>query len=78
MNKIKQYLGIVWIILSVVLVVFMVYQAYQKVGLAAAGIPRTNTLLQWVIILMVFIPVCAGLFIFGRYAMGNEYDHLES
>jgi len=76
-NKLKQSLGIVWMLLSPVLVIFMVYQAYLKVNLAAEGIPRTNTLLQWVIILIVFIPICAGLFLFGKYAMANEFDHLE-
>ena len=64
-------------LLSPVLVILMVYHAYLKVNLAAEGIPRTNTLLQWVIILIVFIPICAGLFLFGKYAMANEFDHLE-
>ena len=78
MNKIKQYLGFVWMVLSVVLVLFMLYQAYIKVDAAAAGISKTNTLLQWVIILLVFLPICAGLFIFGKYALAKEYDRLDN
>jgi hypothetical protein len=73
-NKLKQYLGVVWMVLSIGLVIFMVYQAYLKVEAAAPGVTKTNTLLQWIIILLVFIPICTGLFIFGRYAMNKEYE----
>lgn len=66
-----------WMTLAVALVLFMFWQAYLKVSLATDGIMRTNTLLQWIIILLVFIPICAGLFIFGRYAMNREFDELE-
>jgi ammonia channel protein AmtB len=77
MNKIKQLLGVLWMTLAVALVLFMFRQAYLKVTLATTGIMRTNTLLQWIIILLVFIPICAGLFIFGRYALNREFDELE-
>ncbi len=66
-----------WMTLAVALVLFMFWQAYLKVSLATDGIMRTNTLLQWIIILLVFIPICAGLFIFGRYALNREFDELE-
>ncbi len=74
MTGIKKYLGILWIILSIALVFFMFYQAWDKIQLAPIGVARTNTTLQWIIILIVFIPVCAGLFIFGKYAWNNEYS----
>lgn len=77
MNKLKQIVGVLCMILSVVLVFFMIYQAYFKVNLAPEGIARTNTLLQWIIILLVFIPICGGLFIFGKYALRKEFDNLE-
>ena len=77
MNKIKQVFGIVWMILAVLLVLFMIYQAYAKVSIAPEGFARTNTLLQWVIILMIFIPICGGLFIFGKYALRKEFDNLD-
>ena len=76
MNKIKQALGPVWMGLSIVLVLFMFYQAVVKVSATAAGVARTNTLLQWIIILMVFIPICTGLFIFGVYAKNREFEEL--
>lgn len=77
MNKVKQVLGMLWMTLAVALVLFIFWQAYLKVSSATTGIMRTNTLLQWIIILLVFIPICAGLFIFGRYALNREFDELE-
>jgi heme/copper-type cytochrome/quinol oxidase subunit 2 len=53
----------------------MVWQAADKIGKAAAAV-KSNTILQWVIILLIFIPVCAGFFIFGYYAYKGAYDHL--
>jgi heme/copper-type cytochrome/quinol oxidase subunit 2 len=76
MNTIKRILGVVWIVLAPVLVIFMFNQASEKVAAATEGIARTNTLLQWAIILIIFIPICVGLVIFGLYAVKGEYDHL--
>jgi len=75
MNRIKKYAGYIWMISAPVMIVFMVWQAYEKVTAAAEGITRTNAILQWGIILVIFIPVCIGFFIFGKYAAQGEYDH---
>ena len=56
--------------------VFMAWQAYDKVSQAEAGIAQTNTALQWGIILLIFIPIAIGLVIFGKYALAGEYDKL--
>jgi len=76
MNTIKKILGVVWIILAPTLVVLMFSQAFKKIGEATAGIMRTNTILQWSIILIIFIPISIGLIIFGYYAAKGEYEHL--
>jgi ABC-type maltose transport system permease subunit len=76
MNKMKKALGIVWMLLAPVSIIFLLLQAIEKVGLAAEGADKTNTALQWGIILFIFIPISAGLVIFGYYAMKGEYDHL--
>lgn len=76
MNTIKRILGYLWLILAPVIMVFMFTQAYAKVSAATEGIMKTNTLLQWSIILIIFLPVSAGLAIFGYYALKGEYDHL--
>ena len=57
-------------------IIFMFVQALDKVGLATEGVAKTNTALQWGIILFIFIPISAGLVIFGYYAYKGEYDKL--
>ena len=76
MNAIKKLVGALMIVLAPVLVIFMFMQASDKIGKAAEGIAKTNTLLQWSIILIIFIPICIGLAIFGSYGVKGEYDQL--
>jgi hypothetical protein len=76
MNRLKRILGIFWIILAPVIILFLFFQAIEKIGLATEGIARTNTTLQWSIIILIFIPICAGLMIFGYYGFKGEYDQL--
>ena len=76
MNAIKKIVGVLMIFLAPLLVIFMFVQANDKIGKAAEGIAKTNTLLQWTIILIIFIPICVGLSIFGYYGMKGEYNHL--
>jgi uncharacterized membrane protein YhaH (DUF805 family) len=75
MNTIKKILGFVWMIMSPAIILFLVYQAYTKIG-AASEAAKANTILQWVIILLIFFPITIGFFIFGKYAAQNEYGHL--
>jgi len=76
MNALKKALGLFWILLAPTAVVFMFMQAIDKTYKAAEGIARTNTALQWGIILFIFIPICTGLAIFGYYSLKGEYDKL--
>ncbi|HEX8607473.1 MAG TPA: hypothetical protein VF679_02405 [Pedobacter sp.] len=76
MNAIKKGLGLVWMVLGPAAIIFMFFQALHKVGLAPEGVAKTNTALQWGIILFIFIPISAGLVIFGYYAFKGEYDKL--
>lgn len=76
MNGLKKALGLFWIILGPASIIFMFIQAEDKIRLAAEGVAKTNTALQWGIILFIFIPISAGLVIFGYYAMKGEYDKL--
>lgn len=76
MNALKKILGIVWIVLGPVIILFLFSQAFEKIAVAAQGIDRTNTTLQWSIIILIFIPICAGLVIFGFYSFKGEYDRL--
>ena len=90
MNNIKRLLGYVWIALGPVAMIFMFWQALDKIGLAnqqvknltdmaakeAAKSVAINTILQWAIIVLVFMPIACGMVIFGRYAVSGAYDHL--
>jgi len=76
MNKLKKTLGIFWMLLGPASIIFLFMQAFEKVELAAAGVEKTNTALQWGIILFIFIPISAGLVVFGYYALKGEYDQL--
>lgn len=76
MDGIKKITGVICMLLSPALVFFMLMQAWQRIDAAEAGIVKTNTALQWGIILLVFIPVCAGLMIFGYYAFRAEYKKI--
>lgn len=76
MNTLKRILGVVWILLGPVIILFLAMQAMDKINAATEGIARTNTTLQWSIIIIIFIPICAGLMIFGYYGLKGEYDHL--
>jgi len=75
MNSVKKLLGYVWMLMAPALICFLVYQAVEKIS-AATDIQKANITLQWVIILLVFLPICVGFFIFGRYASTNEYAQL--
>lgn len=77
MKLLKRLLGFVWMVLGPVSILFLASQAVEKVGLTYSGAARTNTILQWGIILLVFIPIGAGLMIFGYYAIRGEYDRVE-
>ncbi|WP_138479097.1 DUF6814 family protein [Dyadobacter bucti] len=76
MSGLKKILGLLWMLLAPVIILFLFMQAIDKIAGAAEGIARTNTTLQWSIIILIFIPICAGLAIFGFYAWKGEYDHL--
>lgn len=75
MNAIKKLLGLLWMIIAPLSVLLMFMQAAEKIKLASEGVARTNTALQWGIILLIFIPVSIGMIIFGYYSFKGEYDN---
>ncbi len=78
MKTLKRILGLVWVLLAPSAVIFMFMQAAEKISAAAEGVARTNTALQWGIILFIFLPISAGLVVFGVYSFKGEYDKLPS
>jgi hypothetical protein len=75
MREVKKILGFVWMLMAPAIICFLMYEAYVKIGIAKPN-EKANIILQWVIILTIFMPISIGFFIFGKYAAANEYDHL--
>jgi Family of unknown function (DUF6814) len=70
MNNIRKLLGFVWILLGPAAVLFLSYEAYNKISEK----PTQDVYLPWIIIIIIFTPIAIGLVIFGYYAMKGEYD----
>jgi hypothetical protein len=88
MNRLKRYSGIIWILLGPAALLLLVKGvtsllsnankvitlATGETARAAAVAARNNLLLQWGILITIFVPIIIGLVIFGRYALRGEYD----
>ena len=72
MNTIKRFAGIVWILMGPVAIYYLIKTASEEITKK----PVLDTKIQWVVFVVVFIPVVIGLMIFGWYALKGEYDHL--
>ena len=77
MNKIKKLLGYVWMLIAPAIICFLVYEAITKITVASEA-TKSNVILQWIIILLIFTPICVGFFIFGKYASEDAYAQLPS
>ena len=75
MNALKKYLGVLWMLLAPAIIIFLFWQAAEKIGYASEA-TKANVTLQWSIILIIFLPICIGLAIFGYYAYKGYYEHL--
>lgn len=72
MNTIKKWLGIIWILLGPIAIFYLIKTAAAEI----AKDPGTNTIIQWSVFVIIFIPIAIGIMIFGYYALKGEYDHL--
>ena len=72
MNAIKRFAGILWIILGPLAIFYLIKTAEEEI----AKKPVIDTKIQWIVFVVIFIPIAIGLMIFGWYAFKGEYDHL--
>jgi len=72
MNKIKKYAGIILILIGPAAIYYLVKTASDEM----AKKPVIDTKIQWIVFVVIFIPIAIGIMIFGWYALKNEYDHL--
>ena len=72
MNTIKRFAGILWIILGPLAIFYLIKTAAEEI----ARKPVIDTKIQWIVFVVIFIPIAIGLMIFGWYALKGEYDRL--
>jgi purine-cytosine permease-like protein len=72
MNTIKKIAGIVWILMGPVAIYYLIKTANEEITKK----PVLDTKIQWIVFVVIFIPIAIGLMIFGWYALKGEYDHL--
>jgi hypothetical protein len=75
MNKLKRYLGIIWLLLGPVTIIILLTGAIQNVSEGGTG--DIHRPLPWIIIIGVYTPIAIGLMIFGWYAWKGAYDSPE-
>lgn len=72
MNALKKILGVVWFLLGPVAIWYLIKTAAYEIEAK----PVLDTKIQWAVFIIVFIPICIGLMIFGYYAIKGEYSRL--
>jgi purine-cytosine permease-like protein len=72
MNSLKRFAGIIWILLGPAAIYYLIKTASEEI----AKKPVMDTKIQWIVFVVIFIPVAIGVMIFGWYALKGEYDHI--
>ena len=72
MNRLKRYAGILWIVLGPLAMFFLLSTARNEI----IKKPDINTIIQWSVFTVVFLPIAFGLILFGWYALEGNYDHI--
>ena len=75
MDIVKKIIGVICMILAPVSAWFLTSNGIAKIG-AALPADKTNATTQWSILILIFLPVMAGLFLFGLYAAKGEFDEI--
>ena len=72
MNTIKKYLGLLWIAVAV-----STYSVLLKTSIVQINAkPTADTIIQWSIFDIIFLPIAIGLVIFGWLAWKGAYEQL--
>jgi type VI protein secretion system component VasK len=72
MQRLKRYLGIVWMLLGPLAIAILIWGAANNINPAGTG--DINKPLPWIIIIAIFTPIAIGLTVFGWYAWKGEYS----
>lgn len=74
MDKLKRYLGIIWMFIGPALFIMLLISAVDNINGEAKG--DISNPVPWIIILAIFLPIALGLSIFGWYALKGDYDRM--
>ena len=72
MNQVKKVLGLVWIVFGLTAYVLLLKTCLEQIELK----PTTDTIIQWSIFAIIFLPIAIGFLIFGWLAFQGVYDNL--
>jgi hypothetical protein len=72
MNQIKKILGLFWILLGITAYGILLKTCLEQINLK----PTTDTIIQWSIFALIFLPIAIGFLIFGWLAFKGAYDSL--
>ena len=72
MNSIKKYLVLVWIFLAIASYSILLKTTIEQINAK----PTTDTIIQWSIFAIIFLPIAIGLVIFGWLAWKGAYEQL--
>ncbi len=70
METLKRFAGLVWMALGPLSIAFLIRTAAAEI----AKKPVVDTMIQWGVFVVIFVPIAIGLVIFGWYAWKGEYD----
>lgn len=70
MNTLKRLAGIIWIALGPVSMFFLIKTAAEEI----ARKPVLDTKIQWIVFVLIFLPIAVGMTAFGYFAWRGEYN----
>lgn len=74
MDRLKKYLGIIWMLLGPATIIALLLAAFQNINSEARG--DISNPVPWIIIIAVFAPIAVGFSIFGWYCWKGEYTSI--
>jgi purine-cytosine permease-like protein len=72
MNTIKKIAGVIWIALGPLAIYYLVTTAASEIRKK----PVLDTKIQWIVFVIIFVPIALGIMIFGYYSIKGGYDQL--
>jgi purine-cytosine permease-like protein len=72
MNHVKRIFGIFWMLLGPLAIYYLVKTASGEITKK----PVIDTKIQWIVFVVIFVPIAIGIMIFGYYCLKGDYDHL--